>query len=266
MNRYLLGSLPISLGALFFLGCTPPPICGDGVVDEELAEQCDDGNNIDGDGCQADCSLPQAFVNMDDVNNANANGAQFAVFSEVIEPIDADGDGEDDHDVTTLSIALTDQEDLCGALEKDPDLIDNLPDLQAVAILAFKLDNLGEGGFAVGDFQSNVGLFDILFGIANPGDVMVSAVVIIREGGVELVNSSGEALVNLGVGDGAISINALNANTDISGTFSVTLFGDIADPNTFDTDLDGDGINDFLSVDATVNATFNGATFCAALI
>lgn len=32
------------------------PFCGDGVVD--LGEGCDDGNNVDGDGCQADCALP----------------------------------------------------------------------------------------------------------------------------------------------------------------------------------------------------------------
>ena len=30
-----------------------PPICGDGYLDE--GEQCDDGNNVDGDGCSAIC-------------------------------------------------------------------------------------------------------------------------------------------------------------------------------------------------------------------
>ncbi len=34
----------------------PVAICGDGRV--EGAEQCDDGNQVDGDGCQADCRLP----------------------------------------------------------------------------------------------------------------------------------------------------------------------------------------------------------------
>jgi cysteine-rich repeat protein len=47
---------------LFLAGCfgagpdvEPEPVCGDG----ELAgdEQCDDGNALDGDGCQADCTL-----------------------------------------------------------------------------------------------------------------------------------------------------------------------------------------------------------------
>lgn len=30
--------------------------CGNGVVD--LSEHCDDGNQIDGDGCESDCTLP----------------------------------------------------------------------------------------------------------------------------------------------------------------------------------------------------------------
>ena len=30
------------------------PICGDGILDD--GEECDDGNNIDADGCQADCA------------------------------------------------------------------------------------------------------------------------------------------------------------------------------------------------------------------
>ena len=34
----------------------PQPVCGDGKLD--TGEACDDGNNIDGDGCEADCSYP----------------------------------------------------------------------------------------------------------------------------------------------------------------------------------------------------------------
>ncbi len=36
----------------------PEPFCGDGNVD--VGEQCDDGNNVSGDGCEADCTLPQS--------------------------------------------------------------------------------------------------------------------------------------------------------------------------------------------------------------
>lgn len=38
-----------------------PPGCGDGILQDpdetEVAEECDDGNNVDGDGCDANCML-----------------------------------------------------------------------------------------------------------------------------------------------------------------------------------------------------------------
>ena len=37
--------------------CDGAPICGDGSVDGD--ESCDDGNNVDGDGCSADCTQDQ---------------------------------------------------------------------------------------------------------------------------------------------------------------------------------------------------------------
>ena len=37
------------------------PVCGDGTQDG--TEECDDGNNVDGDGCQADCTLTPACGN-----------------------------------------------------------------------------------------------------------------------------------------------------------------------------------------------------------
>ena len=36
------------------------PECGDGVLQIGLGEQCDDGNLVDGDGCESDCTLPCA--------------------------------------------------------------------------------------------------------------------------------------------------------------------------------------------------------------
>lgn len=38
------------------IGLPPGPFCGDGIVNEP-SEQCDDGNNIDGDGCSAICEI-----------------------------------------------------------------------------------------------------------------------------------------------------------------------------------------------------------------
>jgi cysteine-rich repeat protein len=46
-------SLTWTLGAMLI----PFPICGDGILDP--GEECDDGNNEDGDGCSADCELEE---------------------------------------------------------------------------------------------------------------------------------------------------------------------------------------------------------------
>jgi len=60
--------------------CTNPR-CGDGILD--AGEECDDGNNIDGDGCQADCTTPycgdgilDAGEQCDDGNNIDGDGCQ----------------------------------------------------------------------------------------------------------------------------------------------------------------------------------------------
>jgi cysteine-rich repeat protein len=36
--------------------------CGDGIVDRDGGEECDDGNLVDGDGCDADCTVPPRSV------------------------------------------------------------------------------------------------------------------------------------------------------------------------------------------------------------
>ena len=38
--------------------CASSEACGNGIVDVNLGEQCDDGNVIDTDGCHNDCTLP----------------------------------------------------------------------------------------------------------------------------------------------------------------------------------------------------------------
>jgi cysteine-rich repeat protein len=43
------------------IDCLQGSVCGDSVL--EGAEQCDDGNTVSGDGCQADCTLPAACGN-----------------------------------------------------------------------------------------------------------------------------------------------------------------------------------------------------------
>lgn len=42
-------------------GATPAK-CGDGVWDENLGEECDDGNTVNGDGCSLGCKCEVGFV------------------------------------------------------------------------------------------------------------------------------------------------------------------------------------------------------------
>lgn len=41
------------------------PACGDGILNETPGEECDDGNTMDGDGCDASCTLEQAAAELD---------------------------------------------------------------------------------------------------------------------------------------------------------------------------------------------------------
>lgn len=50
------GELPDSNGAR----CAPPGWCGNGVLQPELGEECDDGNLLDGDGCSSACQITES--------------------------------------------------------------------------------------------------------------------------------------------------------------------------------------------------------------
>jgi len=41
-------------------GCVP--ICGDGIVRYDYNEQCDDNNQINGDGCSTTCEIETGFI------------------------------------------------------------------------------------------------------------------------------------------------------------------------------------------------------------
>ena len=47
-----------SRGSMDSLVAVRTPSCGDGFLDTSIGEECDDGNNIDGDGCQGNCLNP----------------------------------------------------------------------------------------------------------------------------------------------------------------------------------------------------------------
>jgi cysteine-rich repeat protein len=75
----------------------PEPFCGDGTVD--AGEECDDGNNADGDGCSANCTVEpppkdcgdgalDAGEECDDGNNVNGDGCSAVC---TLEPFCGDG-------------------------------------------------------------------------------------------------------------------------------------------------------------------------------
>lgn len=56
--------------------CVPPSLCGNEVVDSDFGEECDDGNNVDGDGCSADCLFDCLVVGAScPINSACCSGA-----------------------------------------------------------------------------------------------------------------------------------------------------------------------------------------------
>jgi cysteine-rich repeat protein len=52
----LLGEQTCDSKGLGYDACNCTPICGNGLL--EAGETCDDGNQVDDDGCQADCQIP----------------------------------------------------------------------------------------------------------------------------------------------------------------------------------------------------------------
>lgn len=71
-----------SLSALFLWGCPPANLCGNGALD--AGEACDDGNNDNGDGCNAVCAIEGDCGNgtlepgetCDDGNNDDGDGCR----------------------------------------------------------------------------------------------------------------------------------------------------------------------------------------------
>lgn len=56
--RWLFALLCLAPSCVLLSGALFERECGDGILDLDQEEECDDGNNIDADGCEADCTLP----------------------------------------------------------------------------------------------------------------------------------------------------------------------------------------------------------------
>jgi len=93
--------------------CSPLPFCGDGSVDPDIDEECDDANDIDDDACTSECKVTtcgdgdvQGIEECDDANDDDSDGCTnnctFAVCGDGIvhegkeECDDANDDNSDD--------------------------------------------------------------------------------------------------------------------------------------------------------------------------
>jgi cysteine-rich repeat protein len=134
------------------------PYCGDGVVDDEEAEDCDDGNLRNGDGCNEDCFAEEAYCgdgvvddeegeDCDDGNLENRDGCDEDCFTEdtycgdgVLDLLDgeecddgnlANGDGCDedclieDPGLANCGDGVVDDEEDCDAGAQNSDVIPN---------------------------------------------------------------------------------------------------------------------------------------------
>jgi cysteine-rich repeat protein len=77
---------------------TTLPFCGNGIVDDE--EQCDDGNDVDGDGCDSDCTSAIVCGDANGNDQVQTSDALLvlrkAIGQHVLCPIDrCDADGDD---------------------------------------------------------------------------------------------------------------------------------------------------------------------------
>jgi cysteine-rich repeat protein len=155
-------------------GC-PFAKCGDNSQDE--TEACDDGNNIDADGCEADCSLPACNNGIQDPGELCFAAPQtFNTDTSPIEPATADFNGDGHQDIITanstgesVSVLLGDgtgnfarQTDVelsspvlflaAGLFDDDPssDFAASLPDVNLIQVLVGQ----GDGVFGVRDALS----------------------------------------------------------------------------------------------------------------
>jgi cysteine-rich repeat protein len=91
--------------ALFLFSCgqnnIEPPVCGNLIV--EAGEQCDDGNNVDADGCEADCSLPRCQNGIVDPGESCFSESQLLLSETPVAITSADLNNDGNQDVITAN-------------------------------------------------------------------------------------------------------------------------------------------------------------------
>jgi cysteine-rich repeat protein len=196
-------------------GCTNAcslPACGDGIL--QSGEACDDGNQAFGDGCDDTCLIEVSEFTVPDINNTNVNQARFAIFSNRVSSIDLhpDGtapDGTVDVDLAALHIIISDKENFCDLIAADPFALDNLPDLEAIQVVAFRRGPVGNDAFL--STQSVTTKDNLLTTVFNTSDSIdsrfVGAKIIKRIGGIDQVVANTPAFQS---NDGAMFIEEVS--------------------------------------------------------
>jgi cysteine-rich repeat protein len=214
--------------------------CGDGSVNNAGAEECDDGNNEDGDGCSAECTL-QTLVTADDIQGQNPGDAFFAFFDDTFETFDSDGNGIPDSTFSSLLIVVA----------ADPLFCQNeFGGLARVTLEVTRVEP-GVGGehFQSSETVSGAGLD------ANP------RVFTIFEFGPSFEISA------IGLGQGSVTLEEFTPGASLTATFSDTFaldFGGDAEGER-DTDFDGDGLIDSKAINVAISASIVGAQHCEGL-
>ena len=150
----------------------PGAVCGNGFL--ETGEQCDDGNNVNGDGCTANCllegitgvcgnSVLETGEQCEDGNNVNGDGCSSTCQNE-----DTDGDGIpdiSDDDIDGDGILNGDDPDYNGdgILDEPFDTVDPNGDIDGDGIINIDDEDMDGDGILNGDdpdFDGD-GVFDI---------------------------------------------------------------------------------------------------------
>jgi cysteine-rich repeat protein len=234
--------------------------CGNGII--AGSEECDDSNQEIGDGCDAECLLENRFT-LADINGANANNARFAVYTETITPTDGNGDGVPDADVARIDLYVTDQantEAFCQVVA-DPNAFNVLPDAEGFQLLLIKEDAVGSGGFGSGVNLVSNGNVGAALLFAAPGRTFVGATVTKRAGGVNELLANGSVFEE---NDGSASIE-ITPDGKLTGQLNVTLTADRSGLVPFDTVedfIDVDGEPDFFGISAPLEIEFRNVSKC----
>ena len=186
--------------------------------------------------------------------DANATFIQSAEYS-----IDTTGDGQGDVTVHGLAAVITDRGDLCNAPGSD---LDNFEDAVALTIEVLW----------VGELEAIENSADRLSILSFPaeGDAFVGVSAVERAGGAFVSRTATLNLVDpTAVIDASFRIGAREDGDDgvesLSADFEAVLGADLSDPSSFDSDVGGDGTDDYTAIEETISGSVEGAVPCSRL-